>query len=143
MKKLSIALLAVAFLTSASLVSFAAGNGESPLTGTYEGTISSKTFFVNDGSAAKVKSQNEYEIDLLFNGTVFILQSKNLKAMGTYTVTDDVVTFEVESVKGSESLARSILEQEYRFSTSGDRLMLINKNNSEALITYQLEKSNS
>lgn len=139
MKHLSVLMMAIVFLTTTA---FANTEGTSELSGNYTGVVSAKTFFESNGSAAKVKSNTQYEVELLFNGTVFILQSTNMKCMGTYKVVGDKVQFEVTSTKGNQEIAKTFFSHDYKFSTSGKKLMLISEQgDGNELVIYTLNKT--
>jgi hypothetical protein len=122
---------------------FAKSDESSSLTGNYAGEISSKTYFENS-SSAKVKSDNRYEVNLTLSNDVFILQSSSVKCMGSFTVEGETLQLELTSSKGNAALAEKLCTQQYKVSTSGEKLMLISdQDQSSDLIIFNLTKKAS
>lgn len=124
MKTIKSILFATAFLFAA--VSFANPNDATPVSGNYTGTLETKTFLQSD-DAARTMSSKDYNVELLFNGTVFIYQSNTAKAMGNYKIEGDKITFEVTSVKGDAEQVNALFTPTYQFSRKDGNLMLISK----------------
>jgi len=139
MKNSRSVLFALAFLMITSL-GFANTNDSTPVTGTYGGILETKTILPSrDDNRTSIST--ELDVQFLFNGNVFIYQGKKSKAMGNYELVDDKIVFTVTSVKGDDAAVEAIFNQEYTYSKSGDRLMMIGKStdNSEILV-YSLSK---
>jgi hypothetical protein len=136
MKPITLLMLAFVFVSTA----FAKPGEAAALAGNFSGEISAKSFFESNGSA-KVKSDNRYDVNITFSDDVFILQSTTVKCMGKFTVDGEFLQLELDNSKGNAELAEKICAQQYKFSTSGDRLMLISdQNKSSDLIIFNLTK---
>ncbi len=143
MKKSVSFLIAMAIMAFSVLPVSANTNGSTPVSGTYKGSIETKSFFDNNTNG-KSESTINSDIQLLFNGNVFIYQNGNEKCMGNYTIQNNIITFTVTSTKGNVEKMNSIFSNSFKYSKSGNKLMLISNDNTQGdVFIYTLSKSNS
>lgn len=128
MKKSVSFLIAMAIMAFSSLSVSANTTENTPISGSYEGSLQTKTFIENNTNK-KLSIKTDSNVELLFNGNVFIYQGSNSKCMGNYTIKGDVITFTVTSSKGNSERMKSVLEYPFKYSKSGNRLMLISSGN--------------
>ncbi|MEZ5002194.1 MAG: hypothetical protein R2730_04085 [Chitinophagales bacterium] len=142
MKKPILMLLAMAIIALTAQPLFANTETSTPISGTYEGSMQTKAFFENNTSGKTTNTTN-YDIQLLFNGSVFIYQGDNVKCMGNYKINGDTISFEITSTKGDAEKVNSIFSNTFKFSKSGGKLMLISNENVDGkVVIYTLSKSN-
>ena len=140
MKNSRSVLFVFALLLVTSL-SFANTNESTPISGTYDGNLETQTLLQSRGEARTSVSE-ELNIQFLFNGNVFIYQGKKSKAMGNYELVGNKIVFTVTSVKGDSEAVYEIFDQEYTYSRSGDKLMLIGKSDENSdIYVYTLTKA--
>jgi hypothetical protein len=97
MKNSRSVLFALAFLMITSL-GFANTNESTPVSGTYDGELQTKTLLPSRDDS-RSSTSIELDIQFLFNGNVFIYQGHNAKAMGNYELQGDKIIFTVTTVK--------------------------------------------
>ena len=119
-------LKSILFATTFMIASFSFANTDdsTPISGNYIGSLETKTF-QKSADDVKTSSTKDYKVDFLFNGNVFIYQGVNAKAMGTYKLADNKVTFDVTSTKGDTELVNEIFSHEFQYSKKDGQLMLI------------------
>lgn len=111
-----------------------------PFAGKYSGSLETKTFLQSDDNN-KAVSSTDYGVDFQFSGSVFIYQGLNSKAMGTYSVSGDKVTFKVNSLKGDAEQVHEMFSREFNYSKSRGQIMLIGNSADEGdIIVYRLSK---
>ncbi|MEZ5008153.1 MAG: hypothetical protein R2728_16305 [Chitinophagales bacterium] len=142
MKKPILMMFLCALIALTNQTAFASTETNTPISGTYEGSMQTKAYFENN-TTGKSSSTTNYDIQLLFNGSVFIYQSDNVKCMGNYKIDGDTISFEVTSTKGDSEKVNSIFNNTFKFSKSGEKLMLISNENVDGkVVIYTLSKSN-
>ena len=134
------------FLLLAGLVLFSAtafanpNDIAPPFSGKYSGSLETKTFLQSDDNN-KAVSSTDYGVDFQFSGNVFIYQGLNSKAMGTYSIDGDKVTFKVNSLKGDAKQVQEMFSREFNYSKSRGQIMLIGNSAAEGdIIVYRLSK---
>ena len=111
-----------------------------PFSGKYSGSLETKTFLHSDDNN-KAVSTTDYGVDFQFSGNVFIYQGLNGKAMGTYSVSGDKVTFKVNSLKGDVQQVQEMFSREFNYSKARGQIMLIGNSADEGdIIVYRLSK---
>lgn len=142
MKKPILMMFVIAMIAFTNQTVFASTETNTPISGTYKGDMQTKAFFENNESG-KATSNTSSDIQLLFNGNVFIYQDGNVKCMGNYKINGDTISFEITSTKGDSEKVNSIFSNTFKFSKSGGKLMLISNENVDGkVVIYTLSKSN-
>ena len=80
-------LKSIFFATAFMIVSFSFANTDdsTPISGTYNGSLETKTF-QKSADDVKASSTKDYKVDFLFNGNVFIYQGVSAKAIHEFRV---------------------------------------------------------
>ena len=143
MKKSVSLIIVTAMLAFYSIPVSAGTTSSTPVSGTYEGKMETKSFYENNTSG-KASSSFNSNIELLFNGNVFIYQDGNAKCMGNYSIDNNTISFEVTSTKGNAQDLQTILNNTFKFSKSGNKLMLIGTDQGSGdVYIYSLSKTKS
>lgn len=139
MKRPFIMLIAIVTFALSSL-QVQAGATKTNVTGNYSGSLETKSF---TESSSKMNSRTNIDIDLMFNGDVFIYQAGKNKCMGKYVLEDGMIVFTINTIKGDAELMKSIFNSNFKYSKSGKSLMLISdKAESGDIYIYKLTKRN-